>query len=144
MMNNDRVIKTRSLGLTKNTTVFQSELQAIRLACALMKDVITKQENVTFMIDSQAAIKALTNVDTRSNLVELTKNALNEAGKEYNITLHWIKAHVNNKGNEIADRAAKTGSCLTTMEEIAWSKSHVKSIINNNLYAEWDRRWQTA
>ena len=39
-------------------------------------------------------------------------DALNEIGKDYNISIHWIKAHVGNKGNEIADQAAKTGCKL--------------------------------
>lgn len=144
IMNDDKVIKTRALGLTRNATVFQSELQAIRLACTLLHDSIPKNEKVTFMVDSQAAIKALENVDTKSRLVQLTKNVLNAAGKVYDINIHWIKAHVNHKGNEIADRAAKTGSCLNQREQIAWSKSHVKAIINADTYEKWDRRWQTG
>ena len=69
IMNDNLVVKTRALGLTRNATVFQSELQAIRLACSLIPECIPKNERITIMIDSQAAINALMNVDTKSKLV---------------------------------------------------------------------------
>ena len=50
---------------------------------------------------------------------------------------------MNNKGNEIADRAAKTGSKLPPTQEIKCGKAHVKKTINDHMYSEWDRRWQT-
>ena len=77
------------------------------------------------MIDSQAAIKSLENINTTSNLVVRTKQALNELGRNYSVELHWVKAHVNNKGNEIADRAAKTGCCITDREPTSQSNAFV-------------------
>ena len=96
------------------------------------------------MSDSQAALKALQNIETHSKLVKLTKESLNTLGESHNVTLQWIKAHVNNKGNEIADRAAKTGSQLDPSIETECGKAHVKRLINEELYRTWNRRWQTA
>ena len=95
------------------------------------------------MVDSQAAILALKNIDTTSELVKQTKNALNAIGQDYKIAIKWIKAHVNNKGNEIADRVAKTGSMIEPNTEIKCGKAYVKDLITKDMYASWDRRWQT-
>ena len=74
------------------------------------------------MSDSEAAIKALENPDTSNKLVELTKNALNGLGAEY----QWIKAHVDNKGNEMVDIAGKTGRKLSPNCDTCPSRAHIK------------------
>ena len=142
-MNDTRVTKTRAIGLSKHATVFQAEIQAIRLGCSLLKDNIPIGSEVVFMVDSQAAILALQNVDTSSQLVKQAKDALNKVGNDYTISIQWIKAHVNNKGNEIADQVAKTGSRLIPHTEIKCGKAYVKKLVSDEMYTEWDRRWQT-
>ena len=111
-MKDEKVTKTRAYGLRPYSTVFQAELQAIRLSCIHIREVVPQGEQITIMSDSQAAIKAQENPDTSSKLVRQTKVALNNLGKDYQINIQWIKAHVNNKGNEIADQLAKTGTKL--------------------------------
>ena len=96
------------------------------------------------MCDSQTAIQAIDNAESRSKLVASTGIALNSLGGDYQIKLNWIKAHVNHLGNEIADRAAKTGCSLPEKESVAISKAYVKSLIRDEMIKEWDRRWQTA
>ena len=140
-MNNDKVIKTRALGLSRHATVFQAELQAIRLACSLMKDCIPKNTKVNFLVDSQAAILALENHETKSILVKQTKEALNSS--EHEITITWIMAHNGLKGNEIADRLAKTGGDIAPTCHIGQSPAYVKQTVRDNLYRTWDRQWQT-
>ena len=98
---------------------------------------------MTILCDSQAAIQALSNIDTTSNLFKITIEVLNALGSDYKITIQWIKAHVNNKGNEMADQVAKTGSRIEPTVNTECGKSHVKKIINDHMYQEWDRRWQT-
>ena len=95
------------------------------------------------MCDSQAAIIALKEVNTLSNMEKRTNDALNRLGENYKICIKWIKAHVNHKGNEIADRAAKTGSQLQTREDVPLSQAFVKDLINKDMYEAWNRRWQT-
>lgn len=69
---------------------------------------------------------------------------MNKLSESYQVTIHWIKAHVNNKGNEIADRVAKTGSKLTGGQAIPISTAYMKSVIKERMYREWNRRWQQA
>ena len=61
-MVDDKVVKTRAIGLSKHATVFQAELQAIQLGCSLVKEKARKGEKITFMVDSQAAILALNKI----------------------------------------------------------------------------------
>ena len=72
---------------------------------------------------------------------QLTKKK--KLGEDYDITLNWIKAHVNHKGNEMADILAKTGSRLTCAEPTPISQATIKETIRQEMYREWDRRWQT-
>ena len=62
IMVDDKVVKTRAIGLSKHATVFQAELQAIQLGCSLVKEKARKGEKITFMVDSQAAILALNKI----------------------------------------------------------------------------------
>ena len=87
IMKDEKVIKTRALKLSNNATVFQAELQAIRLGCSIIKECNTLDKTITFMVDSKAALMALENVDTTSDLVRLTKNALNELSNTHEIKL---------------------------------------------------------
>ena len=103
LIRGDKVIKTRAYGLSKHTTVFQSELHAIKMATSIIRDCIAPGELINIMCDSQAALRALENVDIKSKVALETIQALNSLGKDYTVSLHWIKAHVNHKGNEMAD-----------------------------------------
>ena len=107
-MNDDKIIKTRAYGLTNSTTVFQAEIQAIRMAAPLIKEMVEHGAKVNIMCDSQAAIKALDETTTKSKLVLLAKQALNSLGDTVDITINWIKPHVNHKGNEMADELVPT------------------------------------
>jgi ribonuclease HI len=62
------------------------------------------------MVDSQAAIKAVTKNNVYSRLVEHTKKALNTLGRKCRLTIHWIKANQAWIFNEAADMAAKAGA----------------------------------
>ena len=142
IMKDDKVQRTRAFALSKNATVFQAEIHAIRRAIPFIREEIKPGETIQIMCDSQAAIKALDSTDTTSEMVLRTKELLNNLGKDYVITINWIKAHVEHKGNELADILAKTGCGLTPEEETPVSYAHVKATINQKLYQEWDRRWQ--
>ena len=75
--------------------------------------------------------------------LETRKSSLNKLGEDFTICINWIKAHVDHKGNEIADALAKTGCKLPTREEIPLSIAHIKTVIKDEMYKTWDRRWQT-
>lgn len=116
------------------------------MVTGIIPNVSTPGSVINIMCDSQAAIKALESVETTNKLVKETKLALNALSETHHVTINWIKAHVNNKGNEIADRAAKTGRRLKDRTEVPLSQAYIyiKSIIKDLMYKEWNIRWQTA
>ena len=93
--------------LNDGATVFQAESTAISRALALVENV---DDPVTILTDSQALIKALACYKDDSRTIQNTRTLLNEAAENKPITLRWIKAHVNNYGNELADLLAKDGA----------------------------------
>ena len=58
--------------------------------------------------DSQASIQALKSHELKSLAVKDTIKALNHVGQKVNrLEINWIKAHVGNLGNELADNMAR-------------------------------------
>ena len=76
--------------------------------------------------------------------MEETKIALNELAKHVEVELGWIKAHVNYKGNEMADTLAKTGTKLCNKAAVGPSRAHINSQITSHIYKEWDDRWSNT
>ena len=148
IMMHTHIMKTRCYGLKDYSTVFQAELYAIQQACKLIVEVKKDFKNdpdfknVRILSDSKSALQALDRIDTDSRLVKETKEALNTLSKDIDTELCWIKAHVNYKGNEMADNLAKTGTKLTNKATVGPSRTHINSQITNTLYREWNERWQ--
>jgi ribonuclease HI len=110
ILKHNRQHLTISQRLSEKNTVFQAELHAMKAAAIYLMDNADHEEEVHIMVDSQAAIKAITKNRIYSRLVEHTKKALNTLGRKYRLTIHWIKAHQAWIFNEAADMVAKAGA----------------------------------
>ena len=147
LMIHTHVLRTRCYGLAEHANVFQAELYAIKKAIGVMKT--TKEEHnedadfrtVRILSDSQAALMSLENIDTESQLVREVKEELNNLGRQITVELAWIKAHVNYKGNEIADKLAKTGTKLPTKACIAPGRATINAQVTKHMYELWNERW---
>ena len=53
----------------------------------------------------------------------------------------WIPSHVNIKGNDEVDEAAKKGTTKTEIENINIPPEDLKSIIKNHIKKEWSNSW---
>ena len=73
-------------------------------------------------------------VDTKSITVKLAKEKLNNLASLKNVELVWVQAHKGILGNEIADRAAKTGSRIKPSITINQSREIIKAEINDITY----------
>jgi len=100
---------TPGLPLGKHATVFQAEVSAI-LACAHEIEAQDRPEKyVSICSDSQAALKALQAAKT-SPLVRQCQQTLNDISARHAVRLYWVPGHAGVRGNEIADRLARSGS----------------------------------
>jgi ribonuclease HI len=98
-----------SIPLGKHATVFQAEVYAI-LACAHEIEAQDQSEKyVSICSDSQAALKALQDAKT-SPLVHQCQQALNDISARHAVGLYWVPGHEGVRGNETADRLARSGS----------------------------------
>jgi ribonuclease HI len=98
-----------SIPLGKHATVFQAEVYAI-LACTHeieAQDWLEKY--VSICSDSQAALKVLQAAKT-SPFVRQCQQVLNEISVRHAVRLYWVPGHAGVRGNEIADRLARSGS----------------------------------
>ncbi len=118
------------LGEAHLFTVYSGELVGILLALWTARDHLWLKTKILIFTDNQASIKAISNPGNQSgqsilaNIVTAV-DALRDQGKE--VGLHWIPAHQEIEGNELADCAAK--------QETGWRK---KRKINGKLEERHD------
>jgi ribonuclease HI len=99
-----------SIPLGKHATVFQAKVYAI-LACAHEIEAQDQPEKyVSICSDSQVALKALQAAKTTCPLVRQCQQTLNDISARHAVRLCWVPGHVGVRGNEIADRLARSGS----------------------------------
>jgi ribonuclease HI len=99
-----------SISLGKHATVFQAKVYAI-LACVHETETQDLPEKyVSICSDSQAALKVLQAAETMSPLVQQCQQALNDISTWHAVGLYWVPGHARVRGNEIADKLARSGS----------------------------------
>jgi len=99
-----------------NSSVFQAEIVAITLAAERLTSFVLQEpeaEEIIIYSDSQAAIKAVVSLRTRSHMVNRCVEALNSLGHLTDVTLRWVKAHAGTIGNETADFLAKEAAMMS-------------------------------
>lgn len=136
----------RSFKLPDYSTVYQSELYAILMACEFIRTMWEEEHSIAICVDSQAALKALDSPLTVSKLAMECKSALSALGHLHTITLLWVPGHSNIEGNEKADLLARQGSSLhrSWMVKCYCPLSHPKSIIKKHTTLRWNKRWATS
>jgi ribonuclease HI len=99
-----------SISLGKHATVFQSEVYAIP-ACVHETEIQDLPEKyVTICSDSQAALQAPQAAKTTSPFVRQCQQSLNDISTRHAVGLYWVPGHAGVRGNEIADKLARSGS----------------------------------
>jgi len=124
-----------SWNLGSGMEVFDAELFAIEKAFEIaFKNRQLNTEKVWIFSDSQAAIKRLKNSSLKSGqyyIQSIRKWAEKLQNNNIQMQLEWVPGHMNIKGNELADKAAKKGTKLqrTAIESyisIAYIKRKIK------------------
>ena len=128
--------------LPKFASVFTAELSAILASIKIIK----KKRSQKFIVytDSRSAVEALKNYYPKNTLVQEIKYSLHrlcERGIEVEIC--WIPAHVGIRGNEDADRAAKSATHMTR-SGINIPINDYMPLIKSKLVNRWQELWNNV
>ena len=146
----NEIIYRQSYSLPGSASIFQAELEAIRQAAAFFNRHKTRYpaKYVKFLVDSQAALKAVNSSDIKSETVQRTIRELSKLGSDIpRLTLAWIKAHVGYEGNELADTAAKQGALEPKMSikiEVPISRTEIANRLKLQISNKWKLRRTTS
>jgi ribonuclease HI len=130
-------------------TVYQAEAAAIGDAAL---DVIefwldkppVGEKKVTIFVDNQAILYAMQSRYISSATVLDAIQKLNMLGKDSEITIKWIRAHVGHEGNEIADQLANCVAKLKAEDVhplLPVSKAALYMAIKKEALSIWQTRW---
>ena len=111
-----------SIRLPDHSSVFQAEVLAVREAAKMISILAIPPDDITILIDSQAAMKALYATEVKSKLVASCREELRVLGSQHRINLCWVPGHRNIQGNETADELARKGSEMNSSTAIAGIK----------------------
>jgi ribonuclease HI len=101
--------------LSDHATIMQAETIAIQICVEEMISQAIKGKNIFIFSDSQAAIKALTHHIIKANTVRECSERLNLLGSENTVRISWVPGHEGITGNETADKLAKEGTELQSI-----------------------------
>ena len=99
--------------------------------------------SATLHTDSRITLQSLQNENNHNYLIEeITKSAITLEKRNWKITLTWIKDHVGNYGNELADKLAKEAARMMT----SFSRIAKKGIVQLRVQsiAKWQNQWDST
>ena len=126
-----------------NRSVFQAEIEAIKIGAEYLFDLIEGRE-IVFKVDSQAAIKALGSRETNSSITHDAFRMLQTLAKDNQVKIQWIKAHVGHEGNELADDAAKKAADLPPDAGSKPPRKELWNAIEDKMRKRWKERWERS
>ena len=126
---------TKTNRLQNKASIFRAELHAISLALSLIRR--SKEKNFIIFSDSMSSLEAISGFKLEIDIVHnIIKDYTNLANTGKTIILCWIPSHVNTRGNERADTAAKSALSLpvTNMKLLA---RELLPCVSNFCLDEW-------
>ncbi|GBN65934.1 hypothetical protein AVEN_41174-1 [Araneus ventricosus] len=98
--------------------------------------------DIKIVSDSRSALMTVTSLNDQRELIWNIKNKLK--GRE-DIELMWVRAHMGERGNELADMLAKDAA-NREMTDVQFTHSIVqmRNINNKRLKELWQRRWMES
>ena len=95
---------------SSHTTVYQTEVHAITMACNKIQEQDIRQQKIIIHTDSQATIHGINSLFPNSKTTLQCINALKEIAKNNTVIVTWVPGHSGIQGNEIADQLANQGT----------------------------------
>jgi ribonuclease HI len=141
----NRIIYEGNEYLGPKATVFQAKIIAITTVCQILKQ--RRKQVIKIKCDSQAAIQAVLATNIISKTVLDCRKALNALGEVNDVTISWIKSHVEHPGNDLADKQAKAGT-IPRQGPGPWHwhwhpvpTSFFKMNVKLQINEQWQKRW---
>src|SRR5438552_806337 len=138
-----------SWNLGAGMEVFDAELFVIEKAFEIeRKKKQLNTEKIWIFSDSQAAIKRLKDSSLKAGqyYIQSIRKWAERFQKNYiQIQLEWVPGHMNIKGNELADKAAKKGTKLQRIAAESYiSLAFIKKKVKESALTEWHKTWQDS
>ena len=129
--------------LRPDHSIVSAELFAILQGLKMIQQ-FPPQDCVLFT-DSKAALQMIQSSNRNpNNLVEEIKIILICLNEHQSVTVHWIKAHANIEGNEIADKIAKEGHNINKSVLLPLSLIETLTIMKRNSITLWNDVWKST
>ena len=131
--------------LTREASIFTAELYAINAAVHEILKGTTDGNQFIIFSDSRSALLALRSDSSFSPIVVETKELIRRAKKDNMIIdLCWVPGHVNVRGNEKADAAAKNAALGTpTAPHKAIPHTDMRRPLREAITNGWHREWNS-
>lgn len=133
-------IKYKLPGITSNFTA-----ETFAIGVALNHIVQSKEENFLLFTDSLSAIKSLSTLYTKDDVIktaQFTSTLIKNQNK--NVVVVWIPSHIGIKGNEEADRAAKEAASTALGTRDVYTFSDVSTYLKSQAYMMWTELWEAT
>jgi len=131
--------------LNEKCTNNQAEQMAILKAMEYIQYLKEEEKTVLVYTDSRITPQLLQNQKRHTHLIDQIRNkVLDMEQHEWKVDFSWIKAHVEQRGNELADRLAKEASRSKNIEECynRVLKSTVSSDLKEQCLKQWQNEWE--
>ena len=121
-------------------SVVASELYAIYRALHWTK---SQSQNFILFTDSTAALQIIASHTPKTyiDIVYKIQLLLKYIKNTRKVKLHWVRAHKNITGNEVADSAAAKGHQNDRTEVFKLSLSEIVGIMKRNVHTFWENDW---
>jgi ribonuclease HI len=131
-----------SEGMPNYCSVFQAEIRALEVSAEYLTSISISEANISFYVDSQAALLAITGDKIDSYGVLNAVRALDNLGEHNTVRLNWVKAHNGHEQNDRADLLAKRGA-LEVYGPVHPDTRIPDSLIKRTINIEGERLWES-
>ena len=132
--------KTRKCCLPNNASIFSAESQAINLALDYIEE--TNPSKVIIFSDSLSVLQSINNCKIDNSCIQYIILRLHNISHKQ-IIFCWLLSHVGIRGNEKANKAAKSALSLQS-SNLKLPYANFKPAINKYLLNKWQLVWNTA